>query len=154
MGLLDARSGSPERGKHQSVSVPRKAYGLAAPYSESLTTPESVYVAVSSTRVKMQEEREKTKQNKTEHQDRVKLKKEQKGSLSGAKRISEIVVRGFPKGGGSSVPQCKEIDFPFGGACSSQERWLLCSPGVSWPQRFHSHSPKTLPYASHSTLLM
>ena len=80
MGLLDARSGSPVKGKHQSVSVPRKVHGLAAPYNESLTTPESVYVAVSSARVKMQGGRKERKRNpnKTKHQDRAKLKKEQK----------------------------------------------------------------------------
>ena len=72
--------------------------------------------------------------NKTEHQDRAKLKKEYENLLSGANRISEVVVRGFPEGGGSSIPQGKVIGFFLGGASSSQERWLLWSPGISWPR--------------------
>lgn len=51
-------------------------YGLAVSYSQSVTIPESVYVGVSSARVKVQDGRkEKKKQTNTKYQDRVKLKK-------------------------------------------------------------------------------
>ena len=85
---------------------PRIMYGLTAPCCQSLTTPESVYVAVPSARVKMQDGREgrkfptpqKIKHNKTEHQDRAKLNKnnsKKKNMLRGTNKFSEVVVRGF-----------------------------------------------------------
>ena len=47
-------------------------YGLAASYHQSLMTPESVYVAVSSARVKIQDGREGRKKNKNKKRERRK----------------------------------------------------------------------------------
>ena len=57
---------------------------------------QSVYVAVSSARVKMQDGRKerKIKTNKTGHQDRANLKKEQKMSLASVNRTSGTVWQG------------------------------------------------------------
>ena len=55
LGLLDARRVFPWFSLEVEVPVfPRGVYGLAVPYCESLTTPGSDYVAVSSARVKVQ----------------------------------------------------------------------------------------------------
>ena len=78
----------------------------------------------------------KQTKNKTEHQTRVKLKKEQKVWLNGVNRISEVVVRGFPQGVESGIPQGKLIDFPWeglallkkDGCCVVQVYWVLKIP--------------------------
>ena len=126
--------------------------GLAAYYCQSLMTPESVYVSVSSAMVKMQDGW-KEKQNKAEHQDRVKLKyKNKKMLLSGMNTISEVVVRGFQEGGRSGISQGKVIDFLLGGSRSSQARYLLWGWDISGPQKSYRCFPNPLPYASHSRL--
>ena len=77
------------------------------------------------------EEKKTNKQNRTPRQS--KTEKRTKKALSGANRVPEVVGKGFPEGRGSSIPQGKVIDFPVGGASSSQERWLLWSPGIFRP---------------------
>ena len=59
-------------------------YGLAVYYSLSLTTLESVYVAISSARVKMEGGRKERKQSKRKYQGRTKLKKKVGNRFRGA----------------------------------------------------------------------
>ena len=57
-------------------------------------------------------------------------------------RISEVVARAIPEGRGGSIAQPKVIAFPLGGASSSQERWLLCSPDISRPENPTATPPR------------
>ena len=75
----------------------------------------------------------KEKQKTKQLQDKAILQMEQIKLLSEANKVSEVAAGGFPQGEGSGVPQGKVIDFPLGGASSSQERWLLWSLGISRP---------------------
>ena len=77
-------------------------YGLAASYHQSLMTPESVYVAISSARVEMQvgkegRKKKRGKKKNPEHQDRAKLTTEQK---KGKKKdvLREQLYRGYGEG--------------------------------------------------------
>ena len=72
----------------------------------------------------------KKKKKQTKHQDRVKLKKRTKTVQGRVNRILEGVVSRIPEGVGSGILQSKVNDFTPGGAKSSQERWLLWSPGI------------------------
>ena len=87
--------------------------------------------------------KERKQRNKTEHQDRAKLKKKKatKNVLSRVNMFSEFVVKGFPEGGGSSIPQGKVIDFPLEGVSSPQKRWLFWSPGIWGPENTTAAPP-------------
>ena len=62
--------------------------------------------------------------------------------LSRVNMFSEFVVKGFPEGGGSSIPQGKVIDFPLEGVSSPQKRWLFWSPGIWGPENTTAAPPR------------
>ena len=68
---------------------PRVVCGLAASYCQSLMTPESVYVAVSSARVKIQDGREGRKKNKNKKRERRKTEDRAKLTTEGEKGCVE-----------------------------------------------------------------
>ena len=76
-------SGSPIRVKYQSVS--QDSVWIGCTYHQSLMTLESVYVAIPSARVKIQDGR-KEKKKKKKHQDRVIWKNNQKNVAEWSKQ--------------------------------------------------------------------
>ena len=131
--------GSPMRGK--SVSWEIIWYGCALQsVSDTLES-----AAHSSIGVKMQDERKERKKGKNPH----KTKQKNEPHKSGEKKMQGGRSRIAECGGVSDIPQARVIAFHLGGACSSQARWQLRNPGISWHQKPHRCSPMFLPSASH-----